>query len=181
MKPYKFITTVCLFFAGLLISSPGFCQTTDPETTSEPVKRKIGLSASLQNVTYGIQVPIFLTQKIVLAPVIGLRHAEKVGTDVTIALEPKYYYSTNRFAPYSIIMLGAVINKSASDSQEKKVDILAGIGTGAEYFLIPNFSFGVEAQLVGTFADENSNRFGNPGGMNLNLASVVTANIYFTR
>jgi hypothetical protein len=178
MKTFKRITVACLVISGLFWSSPAFSQTAEPE--SEPVKRTIGLSANVQNSEFGINVPIFLTQRFSLAPAIGLRYAEGVRSDYALAIVPKLYYSTNKFAPYSTLRLGILIN-NPKIGQTTSQDYLAGIGTGAEYFFVPNFSFGVEAQLNGAFSDETSNRFGNPGGVNINLATVVTANIYFTK
>jgi hypothetical protein len=166
-----FLTLFCA-----LITFPGFAQTTE----TEPAKRTMGLSANVQSSEFGVTVPIFLTQRFVLAPAIGFRYFENAGTDLALALVPKFYYSTEKFAPYSLLRVGALMSLPSGD-QENQTDFLAGIGTGAEYFLIPNFSFGVEGQLNATFSGDNSNRFGNLGGINLNLASVVTANIYFTR
>lgn len=54
-----------------------------------------------------------------------------------------------------------------------------GGAVGAEAFLVPSFSLGVEAQLNATFSDDNSARFGNPGNLNLNTAAAVTATVYF--
>ena len=58
-------------------------------------------------------------------------------------------------------------------------DFLAGITLGGEYFIHPQFSFGIEAQLNATFSDNSSYRFNNPGGTNLNTATAILANIYF--
>ena len=179
MKTFKRITTLGLVISGFFCSTSAFSQATASET--EPANRTIGLSANVQTSEFGINVPIFLSQRFSLAPAIGLRYSEGAGTDFAFAVVPKLYYSTNKFAPYSTLRLGALINNPALSGQESSIDFLAGIGTGAEYFFVPNFSFGVEAQLNGTKSDDFSNRFGNPGGININLATVVTANIYFTK
>jgi hypothetical protein len=177
MKTLKSASALVALFC-LLFTLPGFGQTT--EISPAPAKRTIGLSANVQHSEAGILVPIFLNQRFVLAPAIGLIYAENVGTDLSVALVPKLYYSTERFAPYSTLRVGALFNmpENGGDTQ---TDYLAGIGTGAEYFLIPNFSFGVEGQLNFVFSGEESNRFGNPGGTNINLGTLVSANIYFTR
>jgi hypothetical protein len=46
-------------------------------------------------------------------------------------------------------------------------------------FFDPHFSIGVEAQMNVRSSDNDSSRFGNPGGTNFNTGSAVTANIYF--
>jgi hypothetical protein len=53
------------------------------------------------------------------------------------------------------------------------------VAFGAEYFLSDSFSFGVEAQGNLTKSDENSSRFGNPGGVNFNTGAMVSATVYF--
>jgi hypothetical protein len=58
-------------------------------------------------------------------------------------------------------------------------DIIAGLGFGGDFFLDEQFSLGVELQGNFTFSDEGSMRFGNPGGINFNTASQITASIYF--
>jgi hypothetical protein len=176
MKFLKPVAVLAAFFC-LLFTFPAFAQTID----AEPAKRTIGLSANIQNSEFGLTVPFFLTQRFVLAPSVGLRYADNLGTDLALAIVPKFYYSTEKFAPYSLLRIGAILNMPSNENLETQTDFLAGIGSGAEYFLVPNFSFGVEGQLNATFSDEFSNRFGNAGGINLNLATVVTANIYFTK
>jgi hypothetical protein len=60
-----------------------------------------------------------------------------------------------------------------------QIDILGGLAFGGEYFLTDNFSFGVEAQGNLTKSDENSFRFGNPGKINFNTGTMISATIYF--
>ena len=153
------------------------------ESVSE--HRKFGLSANIQNSELGLSLPIFLTQKFVIAPSFGFTYAEGIGSDISFGLMPKKYFSTDRFAPYMALRLGAVYNRpdgGVSTSEEKnKFDLLGGLAGGAEYFLIPNFSFGVEGQLNMAFPHETSVRFGTQGGIVASLGTAVTANIYFTR
>ncbi len=117
-----------------------------------------------------------------LAPAIGLSYAETVSTDVAIGLMPKYYFKTDKFAPFIDIKVAGIINYPSEENtidDEQKLDFMGGIGFGAEYFLNPHFSFGVEAQANMTLSDKDSDRYGNPDGMNINLATAVIANIYF--
>ena len=170
--------TFCALFSTVF-SFNSFAQTTD----SVAVRRTVGLSANIQNSEAGITVPIFFSQRFVLAPALGVFYAEGIATDISIGIMPKYYFNTGRFAPYSALRLGAVINQPSSEitSAKSSTDIIAGIAGGAEYFPIPNFSFGVEGQINVTKASDVSSRFGSTGGMTANLATAVTANIYFTR
>lgn len=52
-------------------------------------------------------------------------------------------------------------------------------GYGAEYFFDDQLSLGIEAQLNFSKSADNSGRFGNPGGLNANTATMLFATIYF--
>jgi len=56
---------------------------------------------------------------------------------------------------------------------------LAGLNFGGEYYISEHFSVGIEAQGNLTKSDKNSGRFGNPGGVNINLATMIFATMYF--
>lgn len=145
-------------------------------------KAKIGLSASIQDSQFGILVPIWVKEKIVLAPAIDFKFAEKVGADVSIGLAPRFYFKTENIAPYFGLKIGTIINFPSSKNEidnETKLDLIGGIAFGAEYFLAERFSLGVEAQGNFSKSNKTSDRFGNPGGLNFNLATMFIATIYF--
>ena len=143
---------------------------------------KIGISGSIQGGQFGVLVPIWLSEKFVLAPAFELKFAEKIGTDFGFALVPRYYFKKEKLSPYVGLRVGALINDPSSDNTtdtETKVDLLGGLAFGGEYFLSDNFSFGVEVQGNFTKSDENSNRFGNPDGVNFNTGTMISATVYF--
>jgi len=145
-------------------------------------KRTIGLSGSIQGSQFGISIPIWIGEKFVLAPSFSIKQVERSGGDYSFALSPRYYFKTEKLAPYAGLKLGALFNKLDSESDNSsnfKVDYLFGLAFGAEYFLSPNFSFGVEAQANLTKSSENSYRFGNPGGLVFNTGTMITASVYF--
>lgn len=144
-------------------------------------QRSWGLSASLQQGELGINVPLWLGEKFVLAPTLGLVSASDIATDLSVGIIPKFYISTDQLSPYVALRLIGIFNSPASESENNKTDILAGIAFGGEYFFASSFSMAVEAQGNFVKSDEDSNRFGNPGGTNFNLAGAVTASIYFLR
>lgn len=144
--------------------------------------KQIGISGSIQDNQFGISVPIWLGEKFVLAPAFDLKFAEKIGTDFGIALAPRFYFKKEKISPYLSLRVGALINKPSSENEidtETKIDLLGGLAFGGEYFLSDNFSFGVEIQGNLTKSDENSNRFGNPDGINFNTGTMISATIYF--
>lgn len=144
-------------------------------------RRSWGLSASFQQSELGVNIPFWLSEKFVLAPNLGIVSASEVATDITVGVTPKFYFNTKQLSPYLAIRVAGIFNSPAAESAENSTDILGGIAFGGEYFFVPSFSVAVEAQGNLTISDENSNRFGNAGGTNFNLATAITASIYFLR
>jgi hypothetical protein len=149
----------------------------------ESKKRTVGISASLQNNVYGINIPIWLSQKFVLAPTFGINYAGTVGTDYTLGIMPKFYLKeAKKLASFIDFKVAGIFNAPQSSfDKNSKTDLLIGVGFGGEYFFNDNFSIGAEFQGNLTSSDKNSNRFGNPGNVNFNLATAATINIYFTK
>lgn len=149
--------------------------------TQTYAQSKIGLSGTIQNSQLGISLPVWLSEKWVLAPSFSFAYAEKIGSDLTISLQPRYYFKKDKLAPYAGIRFGAAINMPSSQVlySEKSVDLMGGLSFGAEYFFVENFSVGIEAQGIFTKSDDHSNRFGNPGALNFNTATMISATIYF--
>ncbi len=107
---------------------------------------------------------------------------KKLGLDIGFALAPRFYLKKEKISPYVGLKVGTLINKPSSENKidtETKIDLLGGLAFGGEYFLSDNFSFGVEIQGNLTKSDENSYRFGNPGGVNFNTSTMISATVYF--
>ncbi|NIS38770.1 hypothetical protein GWN91_06460 [Candidatus Saccharibacteria bacterium] len=138
---------------------------------------KVGLSALLQDSQLDIVLPIWTSQKFALVPGVSFVSIEDGGTDIGIGLSLRNYFKETEIAPFITGRFAALISSPAEG--DSTTDFVAGIGTGGEYFLHEQFSLGVEGQLNFSFSDDQSSRFGNPGGMNINTASVVFATVYF--
>jgi hypothetical protein len=145
--------------------------------------RVIGISATIQAAQSGIMIPIWIGNHFSIAPSLTLDWGKTIGTDYAIGIVPKYYFKTNKLAPYICARVGFASFAPAEENttETSTTDLLAGIGFGAEYFFDKSFSFGVELQGNFSKSDHNSMRFGNPGGENFNFATMVSANIYFMR
>ncbi len=144
--------------------------------------KRIGISGSIQDNQFGILVPIWYSDNFVLAPAFELKLAENIGTDVAIAVVPRYYFKKDIVSPYIGLKIGAFISKATKTNQvdpDTKLDLLIGIAYGGEYFISDNFSLGVELQGNLTKSDKSSNRFGNPGNLNFNTATMISATLYF--
>ncbi|MFN8134597.1 MAG: hypothetical protein U0Z17_05010 [Bacteroidales bacterium] len=166
------LKTNYLVLALLLLSSAGLAQN----------KVKVGLSGSLQGSQYGISVPCWAGPKTVIAPFIDFRYGESIGTDFSVGMETRFYLKTEKIRPYYGFKLGAAFNIPSSENtinDNTTIDGVAGIAFGGEYFISENFSVGIEAQGNLTKSAEDSDRYGNPGGINFNTATRVSATIYF--
>lgn len=164
-----------LFLATLLIStftSIGYAQNTEDDN------RTFGFTASLQTDQLDFLVPIWVSEQMTIAPTVSVVSAKEVGSDITIGVQPKFYTSKPEKAALFIAVKGGVVI-GIPDEGDNIYDFIAGAGVGGEYFLDKNFSFGIELQGNFTISDEGSFRFGNPGNVNFNTATAITASIYF--
>ncbi len=149
---------------------------------AQETTRKIGLSAIFQGNQYGIAAPIWVGKKYVVEPNLSIRSAQSIGSVFGLGVVQRFYFNEKTLAPYAGVTVGSLISIpsiNAIPKSEKQVDILAGVSIGAEYFLGPQFSFRVEAQANFTKSGENSNQFGNPGNVNFNTGTLLSASIYF--
>jgi hypothetical protein len=143
---------------------------------------KVGLSGTLQSSQFGISVPMWLGEMFVLAPGFDFKYAETIGTDFSFGLSARFYLKKEKLCPYFGFKAGTAFFMPSSDNEintSTRVDLLGGIAYGLEYFITDNLSFGVEAQGNLTKSHEESSRYGNPGGLNFNTATMLSATIYF--
>jgi hypothetical protein len=135
------------------------------------------LGASFQGTQLDITMPVWMSGTSQLLPSLMGIYVEDAGFDIGLGLGYKNYFRISKVSPYFSPKVGAFIN--IPDKGKILVDLYFSLGIGADYFFDPKFSVGIEAQLNGTVSDDHSSRFGNPGGLNLNTAAALTANIYF--
>jgi len=138
--------------------------------------RKFGLSAGFYNDQTDIMLPVWVSPKIVFAPSFSALWVEDGGTDLGFGIAFRFYHNINKIYPYFGARLGVLV--LSPKDQDSVTDFLSGVILGGEYFLYPQFSLGIEAQVNATFSNDESSRFGNPGGMNINTGSVIIANHY---
>ena len=178
----KFFFPKCLVQLLVLIFLLGISTTYSQDTSKG---NSFGISALVQDSQFDILFPIFLSESAVIAPALGLIYASEVGSDISLGLVGRFYLNNKVVRPFLGGRAGAIFfSPSSSDDDggadpESTTDFLVGILAGGEYFLNESFSFGIEAQLNATISDENSSRFGNPGGTNINTGAAVFATVYF--
>lgn len=142
-----------------------------------PSPGTIGLSASLQAAQFDVFVPIWVSDRFVVAPAIGIAWVEGMSTSIAIGVAPRLYVNTDPVGAYVGVRAGVLL--TSPDEGSSTTDIVVGGTFGGEYFLSSSFSLGVESQLNLTISDKESTRFGNPGRMNLNTGAAAYATIYF--
>ncbi|MFB0517285.1 MAG: hypothetical protein ACETWG_11880 [Candidatus Neomarinimicrobiota bacterium] len=89
------------------------------------------------------------------------------------------FYRRPRQSVYPYLRIGLGVLGLDPESGDATTDLLVGLAYGGEYFLAKRFSLGIEAQLTFTKSDEESARFGNPGGLNANTATQIYATLYW--
>lgn len=140
-------------------------------------KRSCGLSASFQSTQLDIMVPFWAGRQTIIAPAFSLNSVEDTYTDYGVALVFRFYSRMRRVTPYWGGRIGALV--LSPKDHDSVTDYILGLLYGGEFFFTANFSIGVEAQMNVLMSDDNSSRFGNPGGTNLNTGAAVIANVYF--
>lgn len=131
----------------------------------------VGLSASLQSNQTNLKVPIWASDNVVIAPVVGILHQNDSYTTFNIGVNPRFYQSLGSdFATY-IGAQGLLQHTSIEGADDENSDFLVGASGGGEYFLDEHFSLGVEAQLNFLFEESDDN--------NIYTAAAIIGTFYF--
>ena len=169
---------ILLFFCimALQMVSTGFAFAQD----SSKAAPSFGFTASFQSSQLDILMPIWVNNKMSIAPIVGLTWEDGTGADLHLGIEPRFYLNRNKVSPYIGLQVGLFnVIPASGTGISSTTDWLAGLAVGGEYFFDENLSVGVESQGNFTFSDPNSSRFGNPGKTNFNTAAAVFATVYF--
>jgi hypothetical protein len=144
---------------------------------AQPQSGNVGLSVVVQNEQLDFLVPILLTNKLAISPTFGIRSISDQYTDVVFGGILRYYFQNQIVSPFIGGRIGAII--LSPKEGDTTTDLIFGPLFGGEYYFTSNFSVGIELQLNIISSGDNSNRFGNPGGTNINTATAFFATIYF--
>lgn len=134
-------------------------QSTVTDAQNLPDEGSLGITASFQGQPIEIQVPYWISQDLVLAPLVGIESVEDSFTRIRIGIKPKFYQSVgNDFASY---FSGLVAFEHYDPNVGDSDGILnLGGGIGGEYFFNSHFSLGVEALLNIRLNNQNTLRTG---------------------
>lgn len=137
---------------------------------NRPAEKTVGLSASLQGNQTNLSLPIWVTEDVVVAPVIGLVHEQDNFTTINLGVTPRFYRSLgNNFASY--IGVQGILQYNSPEVGDDLTNFLIGATGGGEYFLDEHFSLGVEGQLNFLIRDSIENR--------LSTGAAITGTYYF--
>ncbi|MBN1398731.1 MAG: hypothetical protein JXA06_11935 [Bacteroidetes bacterium] len=158
-----------LLTAFIIIFNSAFCQ----ETSS----RIAGISASLQNEQLEILVPFWFGKYVTIAPAFGMMWREDVGSDLRIALVPRFYLTREDVSPFVEAKFGVQMNIPVTG--ENRTDLIGGLAGGCEYFINRYVSVGIEAQINAIILDKASVQTGGPGRTSINTGTAIFGTIYF--
>ncbi len=133
-----------------------------------PGEGSVGLTASFQGQQGDIEVPYWLQQNLVIAPLIGIQSVEDTFTRIRVGVKPKFYQTTgDNFASYfSGLVAFEHFDPEVGDSD----GILnLGGGLGGEYYFDSHFSLGIEALLNIRLNEQNR----------LGTGAAITGSYYF--
>ena len=149
----------------------------DVRSDGTPPGGTFGVSAAVQSNQYELLLPYWLDAQSTIIPVVRIIHVEDGGDDVGLGLILRYHLRAEKAAPFIGLRAKALIDWPRRG--DAVTDVLVGGLAGGEYFFDRHFSIAVEAQLNVTISSEDSFRFGNPGGVDLNTATGLFAAFYF--
>lgn len=141
-------------------------------------KPKMGFAVAVQQSTFDLQIPIWLSNRFILAPSIGTRYQENIGTEFDLGIGGRLFMNDKDARPF-FGLKGGIIYTDFNSPNSDLIDIIIGPSYGVEYFFNKNISLGIEGQVNFVLFDKNSVRFSNPNGLNINTAAVLFASIYF--
>lgn len=147
------------------------------QQTEDQNLRKVGLTALVQSGQFDVLMPVWVGSKTVIGPSVSFVSVSDSGSELGVGAFTKFYFHTETIAPFWGLRGGALIGMPSE--ADNIVDFITGLSVGGDYFIHEKFSFGVEVQGNFTISDDGSTRFGNPGGVNFNTASLITASLYF--
>ncbi len=151
---------------------------TVPGAAAEPpASGSIGLMASLQSDQIDILVPWWWNSKVSFAPMVRFVSIGDSYTDFGIGASLRVYRRSATVSPYvGVRGMALTISPKTGDSW---TDYVFGGAFGGDYFVDEHLSLGVEAQINASKSADQSTRFGNPGGTNINSGMGVFAAVYF--
>lgn len=164
-------------FAPLTLIALATMLTISRAHAQEDTRPGVGLSASLQTTQFDILLPIWVGDRFSIAPAFGAVWGQGQGSDIHLAVMPRFYLYRERVAPYIGARIGVLL--ASPENGESTADILTGGAFGGEYFVDRHISVGVESQINITLSADKSSRFGNPGKMNINTGVALFATLYF--
>ena len=147
-------------------------------TFSQTYERSSGISIGVQDLHLDFNIPVHLSQKTIIAPSFGIISNSSNSTDISFGASLKFYLSQQKMSSFFGGRLGGIT--LIPEKGSNILDFLIGGFFGGEYNIDKNFSISGELQLNLTVSDESSNRFGNPGGINLNTGTFLYLTFYFT-
>ena len=135
-----------------------------------PEKGTIGLSASFQGNQTNLMVPIWTSDNIVIAPLLGIVHETDSFTTINLGVKPRFYRAMgDDFASY--FGFQAVLQNTSPEFGDDVTNFLIGVNGGGEYFLNSHFSMGVEGQLNFLIRDNTDDR--------ISTGAAITGTYYF--
>lgn len=121
-----------------------------------PGQGTVGLTASLQSGQTNLQMPIWVSPTLSIAPILGVNHQADSFTTVNVGVTPRFYQDMgDHFA--SFIGARGVLRHTSPEVGSTDDDLLLGATGGGQYFPTSHFSLGVEGQLNFLINDNGNN------------------------
>ncbi len=131
---------------------------------------KLGLSSTISSTPF-VTVPFWVSITISIAPMISFSKTDKVGSTFTPGAYIHVHTKKGRIRPYFGGQVMASIMSPTGGSGTTSIS-LGGL-FGADYYLHPLFSIGIESQLNANMENKDLNI-----PLSLNTTTVIRATVY---
>lgn len=167
MKNRRHITAVlCAVVLLALVSWPRTSHAQERE-----IKRTWGVSTYLQTTPINVVIPVWLTQQVVLAPLVNFSYLENSATIIGGGFALRIYPVMQRVAPYWGVRVQAATT-IPSGNGSSVTGYAGGIYFGGEFFINSKFSFGVEPGIYITVPPRS-------GPINVATTTFLVATAHF--
>ncbi|TVQ11799.1 MAG: hypothetical protein EA361_12150 [Bacteroidetes bacterium] len=169
-----------IFLLMILFNISGWAQ--HPAVFHMQNEGRVGIAATFEPGHTGVMVPVWLTNRFVISPIVSFKYFQKKDLDLTIGIATRHYSLFNDMAFYFGFRVGSMLLIPYGEEElenDRQTDLFAGAHMGMEYFLARQLSVGLEIQGNFIQSDEKSTRFDNPGGVGVKLVPVLMATFYF--
>jgi len=181
MQSLSYMRYIILMTLGVFITSTLHSQT---DSSLYANHGKAGFRASGFGSSVTIELPCWISPNATLAPTFSLRSIQRSGTELSLGVSFRQYIGDNQVKPFAglaadIEYMRQYVSSSSTSTARTVLSPGASLIGGADYFVTPRFSVGVQAQLSFRVIDHNSQLSTESTRNVFSTGSALAVGVYF--